>query len=110
VDFRVFDQPRDIGASSTLSAALSVRQGQSKSAMGALGPTRLSCAGCGTSPFLVAGFATRMFRNPGTLTRGGQPHKSLSLWLGAENGAFGGCFRHPLPPHPNPPPGRFNLF
>ena len=54
MDFRVSDQPKDIGASFTSSATLSVRHGQSRSVMAPLGATRLSCAGCGTSPFLVA--------------------------------------------------------
>jgi hypothetical protein len=70
VDFRVSDQPRDIGASFISSAALSMRHGQSRSAMGALGATRLSCAGCGTSPFLVAVFATRPEVRPRTPDKG----------------------------------------
>jgi hypothetical protein len=54
VDFRVSDQPRDIGAPFISSATLSMRHGQSRSAMALWGATRLSCAGCDTSAFLVA--------------------------------------------------------
>jgi hypothetical protein len=38
-------------------------------------------------------------------------HKSLGTCeKAAENGALGGCFRHPFHQRPSRAPGRFNLF